>query len=72
ELREIDRESEPARSEPYDEPDGPQVEIVSCEQPLRASANAITIPLIMRIKKDNSEVKVDLTVSITNTNHQLY
>ncbi len=71
-MRESDRESEPAGNEPYDDPDGPQVEIVSCEQPLRASANAITIPLIMRIKKNNSEVKVDLTVSITNTNHQLY
>jgi hypothetical protein len=68
-LRAMDNEAEHADKAPDDDQDGSQVEIVSCEQPLRTSANAIIIPLIMRIKKSNEEVKVDLTVSIANTNH---
>ena len=50
-------------------PDGQPVEIVSCEQPLMVSSNAITIPLLMRIRETNSTVKVELTLTITNANH---
>jgi mutual gliding-motility protein MglA len=59
-------DAEPAGKAPDAEPDDYQVEIVSCEQPLRASPTAITIPLRMRIKKNNAEVMVELTVRITD------
>jgi hypothetical protein len=66
-LKAMDNEPEPAGKSPEAEPDGDQVEIVSCDQALRASPTAITIPLRMRIKKTNAEVMVELTVSITNS-----
>jgi signal recognition particle receptor subunit beta len=69
-LKAMDNEPEPADYTPEAEPDAHQVEIISCEQALRASPTAITIPLRMRIKKTNAEVMVELTVSITTS--QLY
>jgi hypothetical protein len=66
-LQTMANEPEPAGKAPEAMPDGHQVEIVSCEQALRASPTAITIPLRMRIKKTNAEVMVELTVSITTT-----
>jgi mutual gliding-motility protein MglA len=64
-LGAMDNEAEPAGKAPDAEPDGYQVEIVSCEQPLRASPTAITIPLRMRINKNDAEVMIELTVRIT-------
>jgi signal recognition particle receptor subunit beta len=66
-MKAMDSEPEPAGKAPEAEPNGHQVEIISCEQALRASPTAITIPLRMRIKKTNAEVMVELTVSITTT-----
>ena len=68
-AREMNRESVPGYTTPDDNHDGHQVEIVSCEQPRKASPHAITIPLIMRIKENNEEIKVELTISINNANH---
>jgi len=47
-----------------------QLEIVSCDQPLKASSHAITIPLIMRHKESNAHVKFELTISFNNTLHE--
>jgi hypothetical protein len=68
-AREIDPEPVPGRTAVDDNHDGRHIEIVSCEPPHMASSRAITIPLVMRIKETNAEVKFDLTISINNLNH---
>lgn len=44
-----------------------QLEIISCDQPMKTSAHAVTIPLVMRLDSNNAEVKVDLTISFNKT-----
>jgi hypothetical protein len=54
---------------PDDRQDAQPLEIISCGQPLKASAHAVTIPLIMRLTENGAEVKADLTISFNNGCH---
>lgn len=58
------------RKAPDDGKDAQQLEIISCEQPLKASAHSVTIPMVMRLKQNNAEVKIELTISVNNIMHQ--
>ena len=63
----------PVNNAPDDGNGAQGLEIVSCDQPLKASDNAVTIPMVMKLRGNNTPLKVELTISINNipNNHHI-
>jgi len=59
----------PANNTPDDGNGEQQLEIVSCDQPLKASDHSVTIPMVMKLKGNHAPLKVELTISINNIPH---
>jgi len=63
----------PLNNAPDDGNGAQGLEIVSCDQPLKASDNTVTIPMVMKLRGNNTPLKVELTISINNipNNHHI-